>query len=50
METTLKAPRSLTRSNSPQLLSILGNDVINQIYEAERPEEGRERPRAASRR
>lgn len=50
METTLKPQKVLTRSNSLQLLCILGNDVINQIYEARCPEEGLDKPRADSRR
>lgn len=46
----MEALRSLTSSDFSQLLSILGNEVINHIYEADCPEGGRERPRAASRR
>lgn len=40
----------LTSSLSLQLLCILGNDVINEIYEARCPEGGGDKPRADSRR
>ncbi|CAG02113.1 unnamed protein product, partial [Tetraodon nigroviridis] len=50
----LSKVRSLTLDSwEPEqlkLLCILGNDVINQIYEARCPEEGRDKPRADSQR
>lgn len=50
MERSCRPADLLTSSLSLQLLCILGNDVINEIYEARCPEGGRDKPRADSRR